>query len=208
MLSLNDPEFEDQILRPFISGDESVQRPFLQACQRFARTLLRARLNRVRNSHLFDVSAAESEMATRMLQNREHLPADLPGFRAFLTTSTKNFLIDFQRRRANHIAKASLDASAAEAGSEPSASLADALPGRDPGPSAEMRAAELGDRYRDWLIRLSPENRQLWFWHVDEKRTHREIGAMLQKSEYWVRRRLKELERDMRRQVGLGQNEK
>jgi RNA polymerase sigma-70 factor (ECF subfamily) len=135
-----------------------------------------------------DAQDLAQEVFIRMYRTLNSYDAERGAFMTWVTTLTRNLLVDHFRKTKNDRLTDSLDASAS---SEPDAMpLSDRIPDEGPAPDSGVQSRETRDVVHQALQKLSPELREAVILRDLQDMDYREIATVLKVPEGTVKSRI------------------
>lgn len=180
---MEDAQVVNGLVRRCIAGDavaweEIVQRynrRIYNICYRFAGTP-------------DDAQDLTQEVFIKMYRTLGSYDVDRGAFMTWLTTMTRNLLVDHFRKTKQDRVTDSMDASTSE--HEDSMPLSDQLPDKGPAPDTKVQSRETGEMVHEALQKLSPELREAVILRDLQDLDYRDIAAVLRVPEGTVKSRI------------------
>lgn len=180
---MEDAQVVNGLVRRCIAGDavaweEIVQRynrRIYNICYRFAGTP-------------DDAQDLTQEVFIKMYRTLGSYDVDRGAFMTWLTTMTRNLLVDHFRKTKQDRVTDSMDASTSE--HEDSIPLSDQLPDKGPAPDTKVQSRETGEMVHEALQKLSPELREAVILRDLQDLDYRDIAAVLRVPEGTVKSRI------------------
>jgi RNA polymerase sigma-70 factor (ECF subfamily) len=128
------------------------------------------------------------EVFIKMYRTLNTYDVDRGAFMTWVTTITRNLLVDHFRKKRQERMTDSLDAAPSE--QEDAMALSERIPDRGPSPDAEVQSREAGQAVHQALQKLSPELREAVILRDLQDMDYREIAAVLRVPEGTVKSRI------------------
>lgn len=135
-----------------------------------------------------DAQDLAQEVFIRIYRTLKSYDGSRGSFTTWITTVTRNLLVDHYRSRKNERLTDSLDAS--PSGNEDALTLGERLPDVSPGPESHMRRKDRQKMVQAALGRLSPELREAVILRDLQELDYREIAVILKVPEGTVKSRI------------------
>jgi len=180
---LEDAQIVNSLVRRCIAGDavaweEIVQRynrRIYNICYRFA-------------GSSDDAQDLTQEVFIKMYRTLSSYDVERGAFMTWLTTMTRNLLVDHFRKTKQDRLTDSMDATATE--HEDSMPLSDQIPDKGPPPDTKVQSRETGEVVHQALQKLSPELREAVILRDLQDMDYRDIAAVLRVPEGTVKSRI------------------
>ncbi len=180
---MEDAQIVNSLVRRCIRGDavaweEIVQRynrRIYNICYRFA-------------GSSDDAQDLTQEVFIKMYRTLGSYDVERGAFMTWLTTMTRNLLVDHFRKTKQDRITDSIDATSSE--HEDSMPLSDQLPDKGPAPDTKVQSRETGEMVQEALQKLSPELREAVILRDLQDMDYRDIAAVLRIPEGTVKSRI------------------
>jgi RNA polymerase sigma-70 factor, ECF subfamily len=135
-----------------------------------------------------DADDLTQEVFIKMYRTLNTYDAERGAFMTWVTTVTRNLLVDHFRKTRQERLTDSLDAPVSE--QEDAMALSERIPDRGPAPDAKVQSREVKDAVHETLQKLSPELREAVILRDLHDMDYREIAAVLRVPEGTVKSRI------------------
>jgi RNA polymerase sigma-70 factor (ECF subfamily) len=135
-----------------------------------------------------DAEDLTQEVFIKMYRTLNTYDAERGAFMTWVTTITRNMLVDHFRKTRQERLTDSLDATASE--QEDAMPLSERIPDQGPTPDAGVQSRETGEAVHQALQKLSPELREAVILRDLQDMDYREIAAVLRVPEGTVKSRI------------------
>ena len=135
-----------------------------------------------------DAQDLTQEVFIKMYRTLDSYDAERGAFTTWITTMTRNLLVDHFRKTKQDRVTDSLDTVASE--HEDAMPLGDKIPDAGPGPDAHVQSREVGETVHKALQKLSPELREAVILRDLQDMDYRDIAGVLKVPEGTVKSRI------------------
>ena len=135
-----------------------------------------------------DAQDLTQEVFIKMYRTLDSFDADRGAFATWITTMTRNLLVDHFRKTKQDRVTDSLDSVASE--HEDAMPLGDKIPDAGPAPDAHVQSREVGETVHRALQKLSPDLREAVILRDLQDMDYREIAGVLKVPEGTVKSRI------------------
>jgi RNA polymerase sigma-70 factor (ECF subfamily) len=181
--SLEDAQIVNSLVRRCIAGDAVAWEEIVQRYNR-----------RIYNiCYRFSGSADDAQDLTqdvfiKMYRTLSSYDIERGAFMTWVTTMTRNLLVDHFRKTKQDRLTDSMDATASE--HEDSMALSEQIPDKGPAPDTKLQSRETGQVVHEALQKLSPELREAVILRDLQDMDYRDIAAVLRVPEGTVKSRI------------------
>jgi RNA polymerase sigma-70 factor, ECF subfamily len=180
---LEDPQLAALLIRRCLSGDAAA---WQEIVQRYNRRIYNICYRFCGGSE--DARDLAQEVFIRMYRTLDSYDAERGAFMTWVTTLTRNLLVDHFRRTKQDRLTESLDATASD--HENVTPLGERIPDHAPAPDARTQSREAGVLVHQALQKLSPELREAVILRDLQDMDYREIATVLKVPEGTVKSRI------------------
>ena len=180
---LEDPQLAALLVRRCLSGDAAA---WEEIVQRYHRRIYNICYRFCGGNE--DARDLTQEVFIRMYRTLDSYDAGRGAFMTWVTTLTRNLLVDHFRRTKQDRMTESIDATPSER--EDSTPLGERIPDRGPTPDSRVQSREAGSLVHQALQRLSPELREAVILRDLQDMDYREIATVLKVPEGTVKSRI------------------
>lgn len=135
-----------------------------------------------------DADDLTQEVFIKMYRTLNTYEAERGAFMTWVTTMTRNLLVDHFRKTRQERVTDSLDSTASE--QEDAMPLSERIPDRGPAPDTKVQSRETGEAVHQALQKLSPELREAVILRDLQDMDYREIATVLRVPEGTVKSRI------------------
>jgi RNA polymerase sigma-70 factor, ECF subfamily len=180
---LEDAQIVNSLVRRCIAGDAVA---WEEIVQRYNRLIYNICYRFSGSSD--DAQDLTQEVFIKMYRTLSSYDVERGAFMTWLTTMTRNLLVDHFRKTKQDRVTDSIDATTSE--HEDSMPLSDQIPDKAPAPDAKVQSREAGDVVHEALQKLSPELREAVILRDLQDMDYRDIAAVLRVPEGTVKSRI------------------